>query len=195
MPYNFQTTITRESVACPGVRFRVRVLTEGMRRQLRRELAASHARQSEIAAERADFVEQTAKRLGKAADAVMLADLGRVEQVRYTQFNAQLDVIADTEERPAYFRAAFVSVDGLTIDGAQPENVLDNAPPALVKEITDLILAEAILSPEARANLESPTTSNAAERQATSATTAQSASAEVGTPPATVNAGSLTGNE
>lgn len=189
--HNFESTLARTSATHPGVRFTIRCITEGVRLQLRRQLAGAFARIRDIEAERDEFYARLAETKGKPFDQITMAELTPRERREFDRLQEAIDLVQDTEVQPAYFDAAFVSVEGLTIDGRAPDGAAlrDRGPSRLVQEITAAILAEAGLTPEQRANLESPSTSAAAVDGITNVTSAAPASATASTADAT--AGSI----
>jgi hypothetical protein len=191
---NYVSTITKDSAALPGVRFTVRELSEGARRRLRRATAASFAKLAEVDYQREDFHARLAERLDKPADQIKLVELTRDERREFDELNEAVDLIRDLDINPLYFEAGFVSVEGLTINGnASPDakTLVEDGPAALVREITQAILAGSALSAGEEANLDSPSTSSAAVAGETNDTSAQPASAPAGTPAATASGWAL----
>ena len=180
------TTISADSQACAGVRFTFRVMGETVRRALRRQLAPTFAKIADIEAERDEFYARLAESHGKPIAEIKVAELTPKERREFEAFTDAIDAENDIEVNPAYFRAGFVSVEGLAIDGKDcagipADKMLELAPPALVREIISAILRDSALSDKEKANLDSPSTSAAQVAGETSGTTAPPASAPDGT--------------
>lgn len=175
---NWESTINLEAKSIPGVKFRIRKITEGLRVQLRLHLAEAFGRMRDIEAEREAFHAELAERHGKRADDLLVADLSAEERKRLAGFVERLALIQDAELNAAYYEAAFEAAEGITVDGKAPDAALlrDRGPGELYREIVAAVLREAGLSAEEKANLESPSTSAAAVDGKTSATSAASAS-------------------
>lgn len=175
---NYESTITKESQAWPGVRYTFRRMSEGMRTELRRRLAYAFGELRDLAQEREDLHAALAERLGKPIDAITVGELTPVERRRLAAMEERQAVMQEAEIQPAYFGAGFVRLEGLTIDGQQPDGALLRAagPPQLVREITEAIVAESALTPAERENFGSPTTSGALAAGQTNDTTAPPAS-------------------
>jgi hypothetical protein len=175
---NYESTITKESAACPGVRFTFRRMSEGMRIELRRKLAEAFGRLRDVAQDREDFNAALAERVAKPLETITVGELTAAERRALAALEERQALIQETEIQPAYFQVGFVRVEGLTIDGAAPDGALLRAagPPDLVREITDAIVAESALTPAERENFGSPTTSGAPVAGPTNDTTAPLAS-------------------
>lgn len=190
---NYISTITKDSAALPGVRFTIREISEGQRRRLRRELAPAFARIADIETERAEFYERIAERTGKPVAEITLDELTPRERREFDSLNEQIDFENDTAVNPVYFKAAFLGVKGLSIEGKpaddiDAEGLIECGPPALVREITVAILRGAELDDAEKANLSSPSTSTAPVEGQTSGTNAGSASGAAGSVTATADA-------
>jgi len=174
---NFESTVTKQSKLA-GVSFTVRKLTEGVRIRLRLDLADALARLRDIEAERQEFFEGLASAKGKAVDEITLAELTAKERRALDGFTDRIELINEAEVNPAYFRAGFVAVEGLEIDGRVPdaEMLMQSGPPELYREILAEIFKHAGLTAEERENLRSPSTSGAEVDGQTSSSNAQSAS-------------------
>jgi len=160
---NYESTIAKESRAWPGARFTFRRMSEGMRADLRRKLAEAFGRLRDVAQDREDFHAALAERAGKPLDAITVGELTPGERRRLAEIEERQALIQEAEIQPEYFRAGFVRVEGLTVDGQDPDGALLRAagPPELVREITEAIVAESALTPAERENFGSPTTSGA----------------------------------
>lgn len=160
---NYESTITKQSESCPGVSFTFRKMSEGTRIALRRQLAEAFGRLRDLAQEREEFNASLAERTGKPFNEITVGDLSAAERRRLAEIEERQGLIQDGEIHPAYYDAGFVRVEGLQIDGADPDGALLRAagPPELVREITDAIVAESALLAAERENFESPTTSGA----------------------------------
>lgn len=188
---NYVSAITKDSAACPGVRFTIRDISEGQRRRLRRELAPAFARISDIEVEREEFYERIAARVGKPAAEIKLDELTPRERADHASILARIDLVNDCDVTPAYFRAGFVSVDGLIVDGKATftaDELAEMGPPPLVREITRAITRGAQLDESEKANLSLPSTSPAAVEGATSDISAGPASGPGGSATGTVGA-------
>lgn len=184
---NWQSTVSRESATCPGVRFTVRRLSEGMRVEIRLRCAAALAELRDIEAEREAWFEELAAARGVPIDSLKVGDLTPAERRRLQGFADRIDLLQAAQIEPAYFDAGFVSVDGLEIDGRVPDGpTLRNAgPPALYREIVAEIMRLANVGHDDAENLESPSTSGAEVDGGTQPTTAPSAGGTDCTNPAT----------
>ena len=145
---NYESTITRESAAWPGARYTFRRISEGVRIELRRKLADAFGRLRDVAGRREEFQAALAERTAKPLESITMGDLTPAERAELARIEDIQSLIQETEIQPAYFAAAFVRVEGLTVDGAAPDGDLLRAagPPNLVREITDAIVAESALS-------------------------------------------------
>ena len=171
------TTITADSKACAGVRYTFRAMGETARRALRRQLAPVFAKIADLEAERDEFYARLAESHTKPVDKILVAELTAKEKREFERLTDAIDAENDCDVNPAYFRAGFVSIEGLTIDGKDcagilSEKMLDMAPPALVKEITRAVLRGSALSDTEQANLDSPSTSAAQAAGETNGTNA-----------------------
>jgi hypothetical protein len=189
---NYVSTITKDS-ALPGVRFTIREISEGQRRRLRRELAPAFARIADIETERAEFYTRIAERTGKPVSEITLDELTPRERREFDSLNEQIDFENDTAVNPVYFKAAFLGVSGLLIEGECADDIsadglIECGPPALVREITRAILRGAELDDPEKANLSSPSTSTAPVEGPTSDTSAANASGAAGSVTATADA-------
>jgi hypothetical protein len=175
---NYTSTITRDAEACAGVKYTFRRMSEGMRIELRRKLAPAFARLRDLAQEREDLDATMAERLGKPIEQITMGELTSAERARLARILDDQALVQECDIQPGYFGACFVRVEGLTIDGADPDAQLlrDAGPPDLVREITDAILAESVLTPVERENFGSPTTSGAQVAGPTTGTAAPPAS-------------------
>jgi hypothetical protein len=175
---NYESTITKESAVCPGVWFTFRRMSEGMRIDLRRKLAEAFGRLRDVAQDREDFNATLAERVAKPLDTITVGELTAAERRQLAAIEERQALVQETEIQPEYFRLGFVRVAGLTIDGQDPDGALlrTAGPPALVREITDAIVAESALTPAERENFGSPTTSGAPVAGPTNDTTAPLAS-------------------
>lgn len=163
---NFTTTISHDSATTPGVKFVVRRMTEGTRRQLRLRLASAFAKLRAIDADRDDMIEDAAARLGKTIDAVFVSELSRDERRRLQEFVESAELIRDTEIHPVYVDAGLISIEGLTIDDAPATTAADLARVPggeLYREVLAAVKAAAGLASETRPNSASPSTSGAVE--------------------------------
>ncbi len=192
---NYESTVTCQSKTFPGVTFVVRRFTAGMRARLRQSLANVLRIHRENARKRETWLNQICDEKGiDRADrgSVQIEHLGEDRQAQFEELLAQDDLLTDTEWKPRHFDAGFVSIDGITIDGQQPNGQLlrDSGPQALYAEILDEIYRQIGLSGAEAENLGSPTTSGAGVDGKVSATTAPPASETGSTAPET--AGSIT---
>lgn len=175
---NYESTITKDAQACAGVRYTFRRMSEGMRIELRRKLAAAFARLRDLAQDREDLDAAMAERLSKPIEQITMAELTPAERARLARILDEQALVQECDIQPGYFDAAFVAVEGLTIDGIAPDGALLRAagPPNLVREITEAILAESMLTPAERENFGLPTTSGAQVDGPTTGTAAPHAS-------------------
>jgi hypothetical protein len=190
---NYVSTITKDSAALPGVRFTIREISEGQRRRLRRELAPAFARVADIETEREEFYAELAERFGKPVTEIALADLTPRERNKFASLNERIDFENDTAVNPGYFKAAFLGVKGLSIEGKSADDMdadalIECGPPALVREITRAILRGAELEDAEKANLSSPSTSTAPVEGPTSDTSAANVSGAAGSATVTADA-------
>lgn len=181
---DFKSTRTVESVSIPGVKFVVRVMSEGVRVALRLKMASELATMREISLERDEWLEEIQQEKDKPFDKIRIGDLTRRERARLDGFNERIAALNEAVIDPQYFSAGLVSVEGITIDGSAPnaENLRELGPPSLYREILAAIRQESGLSAEELENLGSPSISGAVVEAETSATTADSAGANDGTP-------------
>lgn len=193
---NYVSTITKNSVTAPGVRFTIREISEGQRRRLRRELAPAFARLADVETEREEFYDRISQRLGKPAAEILTSELTARERREFATLNERIDEINDVEVNPAYFKEAFLGVKGLSIEGKSADDMdadafIECGPPALVREITAAITRGAELDDAEKANLSSPSTSSAQVEGATSATNAAIASGAAGSETVTASGWAL----
>lgn len=185
---NFESTKLLESTTHPGVRFRVRCLTEGYRLALRRHLAAALARIHDLDAEREDWVAEIAAERGTPPDQLQLGELTARQRRKWGAYAEQIDLIYDTEVNPAYLEAGLAEIEGIEIDGIALKSAAIRAadlPAGLAAEILKAVLREAGLAAGQIENLRSPTTSGAEVDGPTSGTGAPSVSASDSTSSAT----------
>lgn len=185
---NFESTKLLESTTQPGVRFRVRCLTEGYRLALRRRLAAALSRIHDLDAEREDWMAQIAAEYGTAPDQLQLGELTARERRKWLAYAEQIDLIYDTEVNPVYLEAGLAEIEGLDIDGVAIKSTSirpADLPAGLATEILQAVLREAGLAAGQAENLKSPTTSGAEVDGLTSGTGAPCASASDSTSSAT----------
>ncbi len=179
---NFTSTKTLTSEKFPGVSFTIRVMTDGVRSALNLALAGTLAKMRDLTADiqSIDFERDAEGNVleAKAAPHMLaLATNLTDEALRLRRFTMD----------PEYFKACFVSVDGIQIDGTVPDGptLKERGPEDLYREIVEKIHEEAEMSAEERANLGSPTTSVAGVGGQTNGTTAAPADAKATTSPAT----------
>lgn len=141
---DYESTITVESKALPGVRVTVRRMSFGRRLELTRQVKQLLSRLEFLAAGEATAAEEVAA-------ALAASEIDRV-----------------------YVSWGLAGVEGLEIDGrpATAELLLDAGPESLVSEALALIRREAGLSEEERKNFESHSTSAKENRPAGNATNA-----------------------
>ena len=120
---NYESTVTVSSETLPGVQFTIRRMSFG------RRLEFSH-RVRELAG-RYEFTEASTHAGDKLEAAVLQREIDKL-----------------------YFSWGLTRVEGLDIDGgpATVENLLDNGPEQLCREIIDAVKRECGLSPEERKN-------------------------------------------
>lgn len=182
----FSTTKPVESKVMPGVTFVFRVLTEGVRNLLNLTMADDLSAVRDLQADinsldyprKDDGTIDDKKALGPRLAADMLKLTDKVDRLQRTRIN------------PAWFKTCYVRVEGLCIDGVDAgtltaDQFIQTAPIPLYEEIVARIRAEAEMSPEERANLDSPITSAAGADGPKSATTAASAEVKDCTSPET----------
>lgn len=175
----FSTTKTVESKVMLGVTFVFRVLTEGVRNLLNLNMADDLSAVRDLQADinsldyprKDDGTIDDKKALGPRLAADMLKLTDKVDRLQRTRIN------------PTWFKTCFVRVEGLSIDGADAaamtaEQFIQTGPIPLYEEIVARIRAEAEMSPEERANLDSPITSAAGADGPKSAMNADSVEAK-----------------
>lgn len=191
---NFESTITAASKVLDGVTFTFAKLTEGVRTAIRLKLADALARSRDIEAEREEFFAALEQSKGKPFDEITMGELTARERATLQTFNDRIELVNDSEVNPAYFDACFVSVEGIEINGKNPDaaTLRKSGPRELYREILAAIMTEAGLTPEQRENLKSPSTSGAVVDGKTSGINAPGASETDSTSPATAESTSPT---
>jgi hypothetical protein len=161
---NYSSIITKES-QLPGVRFRFRRLTEGVRLRIRMQLAETLAKLREIEAEREELFERISARLNRSAEEITVAELTPRERAEMDMLADRIELLNEAYVRPAYVEACLLEVEGLEIDGqaVTPENLRECGPPELYREIAGAIMSEAGLTDAERGNSVSPSTLPAVE--------------------------------
>ena len=167
MPYQYTSTRTVESKSCPGVTFKIKRFSEGLRMELSETLAETQGEmyladaQLEHARSEAGFIPEMtmAERVDHARVAVAPAELREINEL----FDKQKCLKKGTID-PVYFKAGLISVDGLIVDDitvSDPQAIRLHGPDPLYQEILDEIYKEVELAGHERENLESPSTSGA----------------------------------
>lgn len=167
-----------DSKVLPGVKLRLKRLTEGRRTALRAALAEATARM---------------RRISREMDA--MAKLSPEEQDIEKLLEAQdrFDEIVATEVNPAWIRWGLASISGLEVDGEELGlDRLYDWPAPLFKEALETIRAEADMSAEERKNSELPSTSGELEVGSQNSTTASRVNGSVSS--ADETAGSISQN-
>ncbi len=175
MPVDFKSHRSVKSATMPGVTFVFRVMTEGVRTRLNMALADDLAKLRIVRA-KLDSLDVPRQDDGGIDESAALSPETKAEVLNIID---EIDCIRRTAIDPAYFRECFSHTSGLTIDDRTPldaDDLLENGPEALYREIVSYIRADMELTLEERANLESPTTSAAPVDGRTSSTTAAVAS-------------------
>lgn len=170
MAYDFRKTTVIPSGAYEGVRFTIRRLNVIQRARANAPILEKRARFAELIQQ----VEELAK------DPAMVAQARAADEAAGAILN--IDIL------PALIRAAFVSIEGFTVEGDAPtvDELLEYAPTDLLREIYAACVSESALSDADAKNLQSPTTLDAAVDGRVTPTTAMPAaeSATTGAAPA-----------
>ncbi len=185
----FETVKRKESVTYPGVFFTVRILTQGVKNNLLRLVAAPVNKLRDIQAELEDMLQQIPRHACGEACAKPCPYAGGMdidhkltapEMARITKLQADSELVRQLEINPAYMETCFVSVEGMEIEGVTGDIKYQDftlyAPPDLHAEVMALILGEGGLSGKEEANLSSPTTLAAGADGQTSDSSAATAS-------------------
>lgn len=149
----FTSRVTIDSKTTPGVQFTIRRMTDGVRNRLRLSLAKPLAQLRDLQARLNSF---DVPENEKDAPAEMLTAI--------LNLNDEIQNLVASEINPHYFRAAFVGVMGIEVDGEKNPSAdffIENGPEELYNEIVEAIRDQAQMSAKEKQNLESPTTSAA----------------------------------
>ncbi len=181
--FEFSSTKTYKSDKIPGVSFVVRVMTDGVRSALNLALADTLAKMRDISADiqSIDFVRDEEGNVIDAKNAPQT-------MARATNLTDEVLRLRRFVMDPEYFKACYVSVSGVSIDGKEnPDGptLKEFGPEELYREIVERIHQEAELTAEERTNLKSPITSAAGEGGQTSGTTVAPVDEKGTTSPAT----------
>lgn len=154
---NLESKTTFESKAFPGIKFTIRKYTEGVRHELRRLTAGNGRELNEAGAEMA--------RLRDEYVAAIEADPAAKPTPEFLEAISRVDDIRSCQIEPAYVRAAFVSVDGVQIDGRPltANDVIQSAPRELYTELYTFIADEYGLTEREKGESEPPSICGAAE--------------------------------
>jgi len=195
---NYRTTVTVQSKIAPDIAYVIRRLSAPARFDIEMENLSILQRQQECRAmyppvtseetklySQLNLANQAMKRISpddtEAVDRLVVEvgeiqrALGAVVPQDVAKARAPLDVELQrlvNKEKPAYVRAALISVSGLEFDGAPvtPESFLKSAPSELFDEVYGFIMEHASLTQEEAKNSLSLTNSVEVPRQATSST-------------------------
>lgn len=175
------STIECNSELYPGVSFRIRPFSHGLRSKVRLDLVKPSAKirehmkvindlieesgieQEEAPANPSPIIEIKDAPDQKAEKESMRSRMILLDKVE--AINNEVSIITATEVDPVYLKASFVSISGIELEGFDKigwEELYHNAPEDLCREIINRIKAEAGLQAYQKENLELPTTSGAA---------------------------------
>jgi hypothetical protein len=168
---NFQTQIPIDSKAVPGVKFVVRRLSVVERSTVDLSIIDAQVRaaelQDELKAIEAEYPTPKPKSVkeGEDPEPLLKRDIPPDVLKRETRLDFELGCIVSAHLKPAYIRAALVSLDGAQYAGRQAtaDMLLANGPDVLIDEVWLAANQHAKLSVEQQKNSPSPSTSAAPE--------------------------------
>ena len=193
---NIKPTFTQESTACPGVRFTLRVLNQITRAERDAGLIEARTKISDLVAQLQRLPDPDAEgRTILAAAAAEERELSADEQAKLSAIEAKPEIdsqrlarnmidhrvglIINQEIKPAYIRAALLSIEGFEMDGkllAKPwDALIRSAPDELIDELYLAANLNSGLTSEQEKNSQSLSPSPAAEDGSKSSSTASSA--------------------
>jgi len=158
--------VTQDSIALPGVTFTYRKMTEGLRIQMRVDLAEALHEARGLQGQLESLQSEEGEEVDESIEALTAA----------LQVNDTLQVLQANRVDPHYLHTCFVSVNGLQIDDVtefDSYTLLALAPELLTREIIDAIKKESALNYGEQEDLSSPTTSAAEVDGVTSDTIAE----------------------
>lgn len=162
----------------PGVSFKIRTFSHGLRSKIRLELVKPSNKIREYMNQINELVEESGLVEDSPAEPSPIIEIvekpqedeqssnrKKQELLEKIEFiNNESQIVTATEVDPVYLRYAFVSISGFEIEGADAidwKQLYDFAPEDLCQEIIARIKAEAGIAGYQRENLELPTTSGA----------------------------------
>jgi hypothetical protein len=160
--YNLSTIETHDSAAMPGIKFRLKRITEPLRQEFRQEIANFNDQLEELG-EEATVLETPEQK----------KDPENRKRLRF--LNREYNQIIDQKINPAWIKSFLVDVSGLTVGGDElttPDQIINQAPQALYAEILSQIKERAALGGAEVKNSESASTSSAPVDGPTASTTA-----------------------
>lgn len=167
MAYKNITSRREESKKFPGVVFYLRKMTEGRRKELRRQLGPINLRISQILREQ--------NQIDAMPD-------GERDYAKYLALQDEFDGIFIDQSNPIWIKWGVKAIEGLESEDGQLMTVedLDNWPSELYAEVLEAVKSEAELNGAERKNSELPTISGKQEGGNQSHSTAQTAEKQDG---------------